>query len=408
MRPPRRTGQGACLGNGNRSVTSGVTARRRQSAAFAAVLGICCGSPLAAQTSATLGMSASIVEYEGFLASSAATLTPSVRFDSPDVSAGAQGSWTVFESGNQIFQATAAAGWLIAVGSPWRVELSGAAGASKYADEPGSGHFLARSRLHILSGRTGGWVGATAGAVSGGSAELPFEIESGLWGVRNRLTLVGTVTGAWLGGDHHLDLLAAGRWTNDRVELETRVGARPWTDSGGDIGEAVTGVFAEVSALFSVTSRIALVLGGGSYPADPVRRVLAARYVTAGIRLAIVPPPPATASPGPAGATLAALRSRAPENDAGTRLEIEAAGPLHALRVHVSGAKSVELMADFTDWQPIALARVDPGIWEVELALAPGVHRLNIRVDGGEWLVPDGARAEPGEFGGAVGVVTVR
>jgi hypothetical protein len=40
--------------------------------------------------------------------------------------------------------------------------------------------------------------------------------------------------------------------------------------------------------------------------------------------------------------------------------------------------------------------------------LAPGVHRLNVRLDGGEWVVPAGARPEPGEFGGAVGVIVLR
>jgi hypothetical protein len=65
-------------------------------------------------------------------------------------------------------------------------------------------------------------------------------------------------------------------------------------------------------------------------------------------------------------------------------------------------------MADFTDWQPISLTRASGGEWRVHLMLTPGVHRLNVRIDGGDWVVPAGARPEPGEFGGAVGVIIVR
>ena len=383
---------------------------RRRTAAAAVACFSCLGSPVLGQSAATLGMSASLVEYEGFLLSGAATLSPALRYDTPDLSLGAQGSWTVFESGNQILQATAAAAWLTPPRERWRIELSGAAGASRYADQPTSGHILARGRLHFYRTRTGAWAGAATGASAGDSTESSFEVEAGIWTAREPLALVGTVTATWLGEDRHIDLLGAARWTRGRVELETRAGVRPWTVSGGGIGEAVTGVFGEVSALVSLSPRIALALSGGSYPSDPVRRVLAARYVTAGLRLAIVPPA-ATPIPLLTSSALAAARERvvsASANADAPRLEVEPSGEVRMLRVHAEGAATVEIMGDFTDWRPVALSRVDGGIWEVRLPLTPGVHRLNVRIDGGEWLVPAGARPEPGEFGGAVGVIVVR
>jgi hypothetical protein len=221
---------------------------------------------------------------------------------------------------------------------------------------------------------------------------------------------VGTVTATWLGGARHIDLLGAARWTRGRLEVETRAGVRPWTVSGGGVGEAVTGVFGEVSALVSLSPRIAIALSGGSYPSDPVRRVLAARYVTAGLRLAIVPPS-ATPIPLLTSTALTAARARlvsGSTNAGAPRLEIESSGEVRMLRVHAEGAASVEIMADFTDWQPVALGRVGGDSWEIRLPLAPGVHRLNVRLDGGEWVVPAGARPEPGEFGGAVGVIVLR
>ena len=350
-------------------------------------------------------MSASLVEYDGFLTSGAATLSPAVRFDTTSLSIGGQGSWTVFESGNQIFQASAAAAWLTPSHGRWRMELSGAAGASRYADQPGSAHILARARFHFFADRQGGWFSGTTGSSSGFGA-APLELGIGGWTVRQRLAVVGAVTGTWLGDDRHVDVSGAARWTASRVELEARVGARPWAASDGLPGDARTGVWGELSALVPVGSRISLALSGGRYPSDPLRRVLGARYITAGLQLAF-----AGADRSPAltiPAAVAAVRTHA--NMDGTpavRLEIVPAGQQYALLVHAAGATSVELMGDFSDWLTQPLTRTGDGVWEVRLQLEPGVHRLNIRINGGPWLVPAGARPEEDEFGGVVGIVVV-
>jgi hypothetical protein len=386
-----------------------VTGRRR--AAGAAVLGCTLASPLPAQTAATLGMGASVVEYEGFLASGAVTITPTLRYDAADLSLGIQGNWTVFESGNRIIQATAAGAWLSRPHGPWRMEVSSAAGASRYADEPGSGHAQARFRLHRASAHAGGWGGIAAGFVAAGSREVPVQLELGGWAVRDRFIFVTTATQSWLGDERHLDLFGAARWASERVELEARAGVRPWTESDEELGDAVAGVFGEVSGIVTLSPRFAVSLGTGSYPADPVRRILAARYVSAGLRIAVLPPT-SPATPLLADAALAAARARisaspGTSSDA-PRLQVVVEGALVRLEVQAPGAGSVELMADFTDWQPISLTRAERDRWAVLLPLAPGVHRLNVRVDGGAWMVPAGARAEHGEFGDAVGVIVVR
>lgn len=352
-----------------------------------------------------MGMSASIIEYDGFLTSGAATLSPAVRFDTTNLSIGGQGSWTVFESGNQIFQASAAGAWLAPSHKHWRFELSGAAGASRYADHPGSGHILARARVHLFADRRGGWFSATTGS-SSGFAAAPLELGIGAWDVREYFTVVGTLTGAWLGDDRHVDVSGALRWTASRVGLEARVGARPWAAAAERPGGARTGLWGELSALVPVSSRISLALGGGSYPSDPLRRVLGARYINAGCRLALIGADRSPALPMPAA--VAAVRTNTNvESTSRGQLELARVGSQHALHVHVADATSVELMGDFTDWQTLPLARIGEGIWEIQLKLEPGVHRLNIRIDGGRWLVPAGARPEQDEFGGVVGVVVV-
>jgi hypothetical protein len=352
-------------------------------------------------------MGGSIVEYDGFLTSTAATLSPALTFDARSLSLGAQAGWTLFESGNHVLQATAAAAWLTPPRERWGIELSGAAGAFQYDGEPGSGHALARARFHFFADRNGGWVSATSGASFDGSVETPVELAIGAWSIRERFAMVGSVTRTFLGSAHHLDIAGAAKWTGARLELEARLGARPWVNSAGGVGEALAGVWGDVSLLVPLGTRISLALSGGTYPSDPVRRVLGARYITAGLRLALFETnrsPPLTIP----AALVAAVRDHARAGSTpGARLEIAQTAQLHALRVHVAGATSVELMADFTDWRMLTLTQHGDGSWEIQLPIEPGVHRLNIRIDGGEWLVPAGARPEQGEFG-VVGVVVVR
>jgi hypothetical protein len=45
--------------------------------------------------------------------------------------------------------------------------------------------------------------------------------------------------------------------------------------------------------------------------------------------------------------------------------------------------------------------------WELAMRIAPGSHRVNIRVDGGEWSAPPGAGTVQDEFNGAVGLMVV-
>jgi hypothetical protein len=363
--------------------------------------------PANGQTLATLGVGASIIEYDGFLSSGAAVVAPSIRFETASFTLGGQASWTAFESGNKVWQAAAAASWLAPQQRWWRLELAGSVGASKYADQDGDGHGLAGARLHVFGERTGGWVGATTGAQTGGSNRAPVELAVAGWTVRNHLSLVGTLTSTWIGGDRHVDLLGVARWSQGGVELEVRAGARPWVTSDGGVGDPRTGAYGEVSAAVAVGGRVALAVSGGSYASDPVRRVLAAKHVSVGLRVRLAGSAGAVA---PRLGAAAAHRTGAPAPPAGApRLEVAPADAEshRTLRVHAPGARAVELMGDFTDWRAVSLALTGAGAWEIRLPLAAGVYRINVRVNGGEWVVPGGTRLEGSEFGGAVGLLVV-
>jgi hypothetical protein len=60
----------------------------------------------------------------------------------------------------------------------------------------------------------------------------------------------------------------------------------------------------------------------------------------------------------------------------------------------------VEIMGDFTDWSPVLMERVRPGgVWRLRLPAASGLHRVNVRYDGGAWVTPPLTRVVRDEFG---------
>jgi hypothetical protein len=76
------------------------------------------------------------------------------------------------------------------------------------------------------------------------------------------------------------------------------------------------------------------------------------------------------------------------------------------IEINVPKATSVEIRGDFTDWSPVELTRTGD-VWRLEIPLPSGLHRVAIRVDGGEWIAPPNLpRADDG-LGGTVGLITV-
>jgi len=260
-------------------------------------------------------------------------------------------------------------------------------------------------RGHLLAEHAGAWIGATSGVAYGGSTEAPLELTFGGWAVHQGFSFSASVSNTAVVDERFVDVNGAIRWAGKRVELEMRGGARPWVNVPDSVVE--TGVWGEGSALVRLQNRIALTLTGGSYPSDPVRGVVGAAYASAALRIVLAGSEATRplAIPAP---LLAAARAHAEATTSSeARLELVPAGSQHLLRIYGPAAKELEVMGDFTDWEPRALTRVRDGFWEMRISLTPGAHRLNVRIDGGDWLVPAGTRSEAGEFG-SVGIVVVR
>lgn len=378
--------------------------RHRRLVAVATLAGqLSAAAGLMAQTTGSLELGASAVDYETFLGSAAVYLVPTIAFEKPGLSVGAQAHYVLFESGNQILQGTVAGGVLRRLGRRVRAEFSGSTGLAAYADAPIYGHVLGRGRVHVTGTRAGAWAsGATGQSFLGAESNATYEVALGLWAVASRWMLSATATGTWLGDTAYLDVVGRARWAGDFLEFEGTAGVR------GPTRGVASGAYGELTLRVPLSRHVAVTASGGSYPADPARGSIAASYASLGLRLTT------SAAHRPLSPAIQEVLARAlgdppPSTGAGATQLTAAAAPdgRRRLRVAAPGARTVEIMGDFTDWEPVPLRRLDRATFEVVLPIAPGAHRVNVRVDGGPWLAPGGTRVETNEFGGAVGVLVI-
>jgi hypothetical protein len=262
-------------------------------------------------------------------------------------------------------------------------------------------HFLPQARLHFLDLERGMWAG-------GGFART-FDGES--W----RTTLLGDL-GAWVrrGGTvlslslhpqqlQNGDLLSDAGATLERtyggVSLSTTLGVR--------VGQAdrVTVGWASVGATFAINRRLLATASVGNYPADLMQRLPGARFVSLSLRL-----PTRSRFPRRDDRPVAGAQT-APAGADGVILGVATTDSVRAgrvVRVRAPASERVEIMGDFTDWEPRSLVRTPAGTWEINVPISSGQHRLNVRLDGGDWVVPTNVARVTDEFGGVVGLILIR
>jgi hypothetical protein len=225
-----------------------------------------------------------------------------------------------------------------------------------------------------------------------------------VWLLRGDKTMFASIDRSFVGETAYSDVRASGRWRGDRLVLEGIVGARVWSRGGG------RGVFGEGSATLNLSQGIALVISGGRYPTEAISGSIAGKYATVALRLgaiplrralpvapAIVPRPQASPADGAAMPTEPRLEIQK-ENEGAVRLTL-----------YAPGAATLEITGDFTDWRPVLLSRspVKSDYWTATFRIAAGLHRINVRRDGGAWLAPAGTMHQPDDYEGEVGVFTL-
>ncbi len=312
----------------------------------------------------------------------------------------ARGTYLQFQSGRRSLDGSANGSWFAPLARHWRGELGVAAGASDYASIASFRHAQADARLHVMDGDRGGWIAATVGRSSFGGGPRPVTVVAmGMWLLRADKTVFVSLDRSFIGDTAYTDLRSSARWRGSRTILEGVVGSRLWSRGGG------RGVFAEGSATVTIAPHVAIVVSAGRYPTDAVSGSIAGRYVSAALRLGTIAVrrPPVPALPG-------VIRASGSDGSATTgepRLEIQVRqGDDVQLSLYAAGATSVEVTGDFTDWRPVLLTR-NPGssdTWAATFRIPRGVHRINVRRDGGPWMAPGGTTRSTDDYDGEVGV----
>lgn len=358
---------------------------------------------VAAQVAANLDVGVTDVRYDGFLPSSAASVSPMFQLQGSRLVLTSRGTLLRFESGRRSLQVGVAGSYFFGPIGAWRIELTGNAGASRYADFASFSHLLAGPRLHLTGDQQGVWIGGLLGSTSFGSGQRSVStFATGAWALHFGATWLLNANTTKVGDTSYVDVQGASHFERGRVTLDGSLGVRSRSQGGGH------GVYGEVSSAIALGGWISAVLAGGRYPTDPTRGSVSGRYVGLSLRISALSRRTAAARPARAyGFT--GHSSADPGDPPAATAEVGRCDCVGGILVIRAGSATVvEVSGDFTDWDPVTLTPGEEfGTWQVETRLSPGTYRFNVRLDGEAWFVPAGVTRLKDEFGGEVGVLVV-
>ena len=192
-----------------------------------------------------------------------------------------------------------------------------------------------------------------------------------------RSLLVGTLPVRYREGT------VAARFEGDAASLELSAGVR----HDPDAASAYEPTFALTAAVWQ-SERQAWTLSLARQPPDWVRGADAAQWIALGMRFY---------EPRPVSVRAARIRPV---------ISIGSGDEGRVVRVRAPGARTVEMMADFTDWAPVSLT-AEGDLFLRAMAVPPGTHRVVVRVDGGAWRPAVNTPAVDDDLGGRVGLLVV-
>ena len=270
-------------------------------------------------------------------------------------------------AGTSVRGAVAATGsgraiWMPGAGGIW---VSGAASMARR--EAGG--------LPAHAAEAGAWWSWSRGRVS--ATVVDQRAKAQLFAGPLRTVLVGTLP------VHYQEGTLAARLEGDATSLELSAGIR----RDPDAASVYEPTFA-LTAAFWQTERRAWTVSLSRLPPDWVRGADAAQWIAVGLRLY---------EPRPATARAARIRPV---------ISVSAGDQQRVVLVRAPGARTVELMADFTDWTPVPL-RALGDLFQREMDVASGTHRVVVRLDGGPWRPATNTPAVDDDLGGRVGLLVV-
>jgi hypothetical protein len=372
----------------------------------------------------------------GTLPLSAFALTPGIRYADQRFNARARG--TAWIGGDRLQLGDAAAAFEAYAPLMYGVRAEVLANASRLFFDPAlqNDQLDAEGRLHLMRQRGGVWLGSGVARPLRVAAVSNVNVSSGgIWTKLGPTTLRGSVTSFFFtkialdslenaapcarlstpavpesgpaasaltaavagSGCRHqsrlTDLETMVRWEHRLMELSIRGGRRFGTSF--DVTPE-SRQWASMQAAVWMTSQLAAVAGGGREPAQPTRGLPARSYGSLGLMLAYWPIPRGVVPIETPASLVHAF-------------ELRPAGPdLQRLTARIGGVETVEIMGDFTDWQPMPLIRRGRDLWELLIPMKTGVHQINLRIDGGVWIAPPGVPTIKDGFNGEVGVLVIK
>lgn len=375
-----------------------MTVRATRLARMACTLLLAPTAMWAQRVSSSLDIGGSSMRYADSISSNGPSISPSISLDWSRTSLDATGTYSHLGGGSSTQGAvsgsffTPSAGVLLG-------EFFGSAGGSAHQDGARTGQTLALARAHAMGSTGGGWVGGGAGRTWDGSTwRTVLASEAGAWLSRRGLSVVGSIAPMQVDDTiRYVDTQLSTRWVSPKLELGASVGVRGGAHSAALGGTATN--WGSVAVVTWLAPQVGIVLDAGTYPVDLTQGFPGGRFATLSLRLRTSPTPTRSASS-------AARDDGTPATGVSSFL-VEPASRGQAIRVRAPNARSVEIMGDFTQWRPVALRRNGDGSWLFDVRIEPGTHQVNIRIDGGAWMVPPGLPAITDEFGGSVGLLVV-
>ncbi len=382
----------------------------RVSAVQTAVLCILHGAGLIApvavqaqETGASVDIGGMSMRYADSIDATAIALTPTFWTGSRLTSLVVSGTLSQFTSSGWSAQGAGAASAFTRRIGLLMGEIEGAAGGSTHNDGSRTGQALAMARAHLAQTTRGAWIGAGAGRTwDGVEWRNVRQAEVAAWARMASFTAFASASPVVVDDSiRYTDAQLSGSVNLARVELAASGGFRSGSRLPTLGGTAKSWGSASITGWFR--PRLAIVASVGTYPVDLTQGFPGGRFASLSIRIGSRRFPASTASLSQLEDFPMSSRSVPPSFEMRS-----AGGSSRELRVRAASAQSVEVMGDFTDWQPLGLHLGGDGWWSITLPIAAGIHELNIRVDKGSWSVPEGMASKTDEFGGSVGILVVR
>jgi hypothetical protein len=370
----------------------------RMSACILVVMaGVSFGNAAFAQRSGgSLDAGALNMRYADSVNANAIALTPAVWIESSRTTLSATGTISQFIDGGRSAQGNAVGSVFTRRRSLFLGEVEGSAAGSTHNDGAHTGQLLAIGRAHVMNDFRGAWIGGGAGrAYDGLSWRNVVQGEAAAWARFNSAAAFASLTPVAV--DDSI------RYTDAQLSASLNLSVFEVGATGGYRSGGGSKSWGNAGITAWVAPRIAIVASAGTYPIDFTQGFPGGRFASLSLRIGMRRFPPATSSI----AELEDLRPSTSRNPLRFESSDLPSGK-RAIRLYAPKAASVELMADFTDWKTVNLENAGGGWWSSPFLLTPGIHELNVRIDGGPWITPPGLPSKTDEFGGSVGILIIK